>query len=73
MGFGDILKRLFSGGSGGGSHGIEELARRLDLTPEEIAQTKPAYESFEIPKRSGGRRHILAIGTSEDIGWFVRP
>jgi len=37
-----------------------ELSRRLALSPEQIRAVKVAYRPFSIPKRSGGRREILA-------------
>jgi len=39
---------------------LEELARRLDIAPDELQNIKPTYSKFTIPKRSGGRRTILA-------------
>ncbi len=44
----------------GRGHGIEELARRLDLSVDELQRVEPEYHEFFIPKRSGGRRRILA-------------
>jgi RNA-directed DNA polymerase len=44
----------------GSGHGIEELARRLDIGPERLRQFEPSYREFFIPKRSGGKRRILA-------------
>jgi RNA-directed DNA polymerase len=63
MGF---LRRLF-GGNGGGRKdgsppglGVDELARRLGLTVEQLRAVKPSYREFAVPKRSGGKRRILA-------------
>lgn len=39
---------------------LDELARRLDITPDELQNIKPIYNKFTIPKRSGGKRTILA-------------
>jgi RNA-directed DNA polymerase len=41
-------------------HGVDELARRLGLSVEELRATRAAYRAFEIPKRAGGNRRILA-------------
>lgn len=39
---------------------VEELCRRLDVTVPELRAVRPAYRSFQIPKRTGGVRTILA-------------
>jgi len=44
----------------GKGHAVEELARRLDVPVEELRSFQPNYREFEIPKRSGGTRRILA-------------
>lgn len=49
-----LFAKLFKGSG----HGIDELARRLAMRPEELAAIRPEYTSFTIPKRSGGRRTI---------------
>ena len=41
-------------------HGNDELARRLGLSPLELASVKPRYHRFSIPKRAGGTRTIHA-------------
>ncbi len=41
-------------------HGLDELARRLKVNTDELLAFKPSYREFEIPKRSGGMRKILA-------------
>ena len=51
-----LLDRLFPGRG----HGVEELARRLDMPAGELHGFQPAYREFTIPKRSGGTRRILA-------------
>lgn len=51
-----LLDWLFSGRG----HGVAELARRLDLGQRELRRLQPRYHEFTIPKRSGGRRRILA-------------
>lgn len=53
MGFLDFLSK-------GGGHGLDELARRLGMSPPELASIQAAYRQFTIPKRSGGHRRILA-------------
>lgn len=39
---------------------VDELARRLGMSAEEIAAVQPSYQEFRIPKRSGGTRTIAA-------------
>jgi len=39
--------------------GPQELARRLRMSLRELEGVRPTYRSFQIPKRSGGRRTIL--------------
>ena len=58
MGLGDLLKRLFGGVAGGGRFGVEELARRLGMTLEELQAVPVSYREFQIPKRAGGVRRI---------------
>ena len=58
MGFGDFFKRLFQGEDKG--HTVEELALRLQLTPEDLRAVQPVYREFTIAKRSGGQRRITA-------------
>ncbi len=53
MGFLDFLSK-------GSGHGLDELARRLGMSPPELASIQAAYRQFTIPKRSGGHRRILA-------------
>lgn len=59
MGFRDLINRVFDSGSGGGL-GIDELARRLDLTEAELSGVQVSYNQFSIPKRTGGMRTILS-------------
>ncbi len=40
--------------------GLAELARRLDLSPEELQGIPTGYTEFQLPKRSGGHRRIAA-------------
>jgi RNA-directed DNA polymerase len=54
------IKSLLDVLTKGRGHGIQELARRLDMTPQELQAVQPSYREFFIPKRSGGRRRILA-------------
>jgi retron-type reverse transcriptase len=42
----------------GSGYGVEELARRLQLTPEELYAFRAAYREVSIPKRSGGSRRL---------------
>lgn len=51
-----LFKKLFKGTG----HTIEDLARRLGITPEELSAVRPEYTAFYIPKRSGGQRTIHA-------------
>jgi RNA-directed DNA polymerase len=44
-------------------HDVHELARRLGVTAEELRSFQPAYATFTIAKRSGGRRTITAPDT----------
>ena len=44
----------------GRGHGVAELARRLGVELRELRRIEPRYREFTIPKRSGGRRRILA-------------
>ena len=53
------LKRIFLGGGREGFE-LDDLATRLEMTPRQFQVIEPRYRSFEIPKRSGGRRTILA-------------
>ena len=52
MGFWDWLKGKDEG------HDVEELARRLGLSADELLAARPTYTSFDIPKKSGGKRRI---------------
>ncbi len=74
MGIFDKLKSFLGGDSGKSKtsatqaplppddvgHGLEELSRRLAISIEEIQRVEIAYQSFQIPKRRGGQRTILA-------------
>ncbi len=51
-----LLDRWFPGRG----HGVDELARRLDVDASWLLAVEPRYEHFTIPKRGGGRRDILA-------------
>jgi retron-type reverse transcriptase len=44
----------------GRGHAVAELARRLDLDKTQLRRIEPHYREFTIPKRSGGKRRILA-------------
>lgn len=54
----NFLKRLFKAPDRG--HPMEELARRLGMTVEQLRGARPTYREFTIPKKSGGVRRILA-------------
>src|SRR5207245_5606427 len=43
-----------------GNLNIDELARRLDVTADELRAVQPSYRRFTIPKRSGSPRSISA-------------
>ena len=72
MGLLDFLKNLFGGGGEvtptGWSKtpprskvlGVDELARRLGATREQLEGFQPVYQEFDIPKQSGGKRRISA-------------
>lgn len=53
-----FLSKLFS--FSGKGHDVAELARRLDITVDELSKLRPVYREFTIPKRSGGRRTLHA-------------
>ena len=56
MGLGDLLRGLFASKG----FGVDELARRLGITPDDLRKVQPAYTEFTVPKRSGGSRRICA-------------
>lgn len=56
MGLGDLLRSLF----GGKGLGVEELARRLGMSADDLRKVQPAYTEFTVPKRAGGTRRINA-------------
>jgi hypothetical protein len=39
--------------------GLDELARRLGITPEQLQAFRPSYRRARIPKRTGGVRQLL--------------
>jgi hypothetical protein len=43
-----------------GSRTVEQLAVALGLSPLALRSFEPAYREFDVPKRSGGIRHIAA-------------
>lgn len=59
-GFISTLRRWFLGGGREGFDRLEDLAVRLEMTPEELRAIEPSYHTFEIPRRSGGHRTIHA-------------
>src|SRR3989442_273634 len=60
MGLWNALKGIFNLLVKGRGHGVEELARRLAKTVDELRAFQPIYREFVIPKRAGGTRRILA-------------
>ena len=44
----------------GRGHAVAELARRLGVDKAQLRRIQPDYHEFTIPKRSGGKRRILA-------------
>lgn len=56
MSLAGILAWLFPGKG----RRLGEVAARLDVSKRVLRRTRPAYESFSIPKKTGGRRLILA-------------
>lgn len=54
------LKTLFRWLVWGRGYDLDELARRLGVEVAELCTFQPRYRQFSIPKRSGGRRRILA-------------
>ena len=54
------LKSLFRRLVWGRGHDVDELARRLGVEAGALRSFEPRYREFTIPKRSGGRRRILA-------------
>ncbi len=56
MGLADLFARLFPGRG----HGVAEVARRLGVDARRLRAFEPTYRRFEIKKRGGGRRRILA-------------
>lgn len=58
-----FLKRLAGGRQervSAGSRTVEQLAAALGQSPIALRSFSPAYSEFEVPKRSGGTRHIAA-------------
>ncbi|MCH8921935.1 MAG: RNA-directed DNA polymerase [Planctomycetes bacterium] len=53
-----FFSKLFS--FSGKGFDVAELARRLDLTVDELLKFTPVYREFTIPKRTGGRRTLHA-------------
>ena len=67
MGLLDLFRRLFSSSApgrpnqpAGPTYDMDELARRLGLTVDDLKSIVPAYHTFTVPKRSGGTRSIDA-------------
>lgn len=66
MGLLDLFRELFGGQinepgrSTPGRLDLNELARRLDKRLEDLQSFKPGYQAFQMPKRTGGTREILA-------------
>jgi retron-type reverse transcriptase len=60
MGIATLLKRVVRYLLDGAGDGIDELACRLDMSESALREFRPRYREFQIPKRSGGSRRILA-------------
>jgi len=73
MGLGSFLRKLFGSGDDDafatgwseskakpGTLDLDELARRLEVSPAELTGFQPTYHEYQIPKRSGGTRRICA-------------
>ena len=64
MGLVDFLKRLFGGGGSvpplNRGLSVDELSRRLDMTPRKLEMVAVKYREFDIAKRTGGVRRIAA-------------
>lgn len=58
MGILDFLRGVFGGPETGRS--VENLAARIGVPADELRSLDVGYREFEIPKRSGGKRRILA-------------
>lgn len=56
----NFLKRLLSTGPKPGPLGVDELARRLGVSENELRTIDIAYHTFNVPKRTGGMRTIQA-------------
>jgi len=61
VGLFDFFRRIALGRKPG--HDMTELALRLDLRVEDLQKTRDEYRKFDIPKRGGGHRRILAPST----------
>lgn len=53
MGFFDFLRK-------DSGRALDELAKRLGVSADDLMSLRPAYHSFTVPKRSGGTRTIHA-------------
>jgi retron-type reverse transcriptase len=58
MGLWSGLKRLWSWLRHGSGHGVDELARRLGWSRAALEAVRPSYQTFSVPKRSGGKRRL---------------
>jgi RNA-directed DNA polymerase len=65
----EFLKKIFAGPSAAGAQraqsrfgtrGIGELCQRLGVSEDQLRNVPVTYNQFQIPKRSGGTRTILA-------------
>jgi RNA-directed DNA polymerase len=55
-----LFSKLFGGKGPEPGLVLEELARRLKMSPEELSQVAPNYRELKLPKKSGGTRTIHA-------------
>ena len=55
-----FFKKLLSGEAPAGNLGVDELARRLGMSADQLRAVAIVYHKFQLPKRSGGTRTIAA-------------
>jgi RNA-directed DNA polymerase len=73
MGLGGLFKKLLGGSAaatgkgaerkpraGSPQYTVDELARRLGMSPAALRESRVEYRTFSIPKRAGGERWLAA-------------